>query len=48
MIPEKTLIRKITEADYPTIAEIYEHGIATKNATFETSAPDWNTWNKKY
>ena len=24
--------------------EIYEQGIAGRNATFETKAPDWDTW----
>ena len=27
---------------------IYEAGIATGNATFETKAPDWATWDEKH
>lgn len=39
------LIRNITEQDYPSIKKIYEEGIATGNATFETIAPVWDEWN---
>ena len=48
LVVKKMILRKITEYDYPSIAEIYLLGIVTKNATFETTAPDWETWNKKY
>lgn len=30
--------------DWPEVRAIYEAGIATKNATFETAAPDWEQW----
>ena len=30
--------------DWPAVQSIYEVGIATGNATFETDAPDWSTW----
>jgi L-amino acid N-acyltransferase YncA len=29
---------------WPAVAAIYEAGIATGNATFETSAPIWESW----
>lgn len=38
-------IRNIVKTDYPKIQEIFTEGIATKNATFETAAPDWEKWN---
>ena len=41
-------IRNMNLSDYHAVQEIYLQGIATKNATFETSAPDWENWNKKY
>lgn len=41
-------VRDLNENDYPFVKKIYEQGIATKNATFETTAPDWDDWNKKY
>jgi len=30
--------------DWPAVRAIYEDGIATGNATFETAAPDWPAW----
>jgi len=33
---------------WPGIKEIYQQGIATKNATFETECPDWDIWDKKF
>ena len=30
--------------DWPAVREIYEQGIATRQATFETEAPAWETW----
>jgi len=30
--------------DWPAVREIYRQGIATKQATFETSAPSWEEW----
>lgn len=35
----------IKESDWLTIKEIYEQGIQTGNATFETQAPTWEVWN---
>lgn len=31
--------------DWPAVRRIYQQGIATGLATFETEAPDWPTWN---
>lgn len=41
-------IRPLVAADYPTVAQIYAEGIATKMATFETEVPNWTIWNTKY
>lgn len=30
--------------DWPAVRRIYEEGIATKQATFETSPPNWEIW----
>ena len=30
--------------DWPVVREIYLEGIRTGNATFETSAPEWEKW----
>jgi phosphinothricin acetyltransferase len=42
----QTVVRvgPLTAADWPAVRAIYEEGIATHNATFETAAPDWATW----
>jgi phosphinothricin acetyltransferase len=39
-------IRELREADWPAVREIYEQGIAGRNATFETEAPSWEAWNR--
>jgi len=30
--------------DWPAVRTIYEQGIATRQATFETAAPGWEAW----
>ena len=37
-------ILPMSAADWPAVRAIYEQGIATGNATFEKSAPDWEKW----
>jgi L-amino acid N-acyltransferase YncA len=37
-------VRPLVRDDWPTVREIYEQGIATGDATFETKAPDWAAW----
>jgi phosphinothricin acetyltransferase len=34
----------MTPADWPFVRSIYEEGLATGHATFETVAPDWPAW----
>lgn len=34
--------------DWPQVSSIYEEGIATKNATFETLVPNWREWDKDH
>ena len=38
------MIRALTRADWPAVAAVYEEGIATRLATFETAAPGWEEW----
>ncbi|MBL8155329.1 MAG: N-acetyltransferase [Anaerolineae bacterium] len=33
---------------WESVREIYLEGIATRNATFETEAPSWQTWDEKH
>lgn len=39
-----TVVRELTEQDWPAVRAIYAAGIATGNATFETTVPSWNHW----
>lgn len=34
--------------DWPHVRRIYMEGIATRSATFETEAPDWEAWDAKH
>jgi len=34
--------------EWELVRSIYLEGIATGNATFETDAPDWETWNRNH
>ncbi len=35
-------------ADWPAVRAIYAEGIATRNATFETDAPEWGAWDRAH
>jgi phosphinothricin acetyltransferase len=37
-------IRAMRAEDWPVVKTIYEQGIATRQATFETEAPAWEAW----
>ncbi len=37
-------LRKMTRADWPSVAAIWAEGIATGNATFETEPPSWSVF----
>jgi len=41
---ESVSIETMTEQDWTIVRSIYSQGIATGNATFEPSAPDWEKW----
>ncbi|UYZ61283.1 GNAT family N-acetyltransferase [Hymenobacter latericus] len=38
----------MTDAHWPAVKAIYEAGMATGNATFETQAPAWEAWDKAH
>jgi L-amino acid N-acyltransferase YncA len=38
-------IEAMSEKDWPAVSAIYGEGIATGNATFEKSIPEWQKWN---
>lgn len=37
-------MRPLLAEDWPAVRTIYEEGIRTGDATFETEAPDWDGW----
>ena len=41
-------IEKMTDADWDAVRASYLEGIATRNATFETESPSWDTWNNNH
>lgn len=44
----KCSIDTLQASDWESVRAIYVEGIATGNATFETEAPDWETWNQSH
>jgi L-amino acid N-acyltransferase YncA len=38
------MIRSLSPPDWPAVRAIYEEGIATGQATFQTEAPTWERW----
>ena len=48
MILTRVEIRDLRPADWPEVASIYEAGIRSGNATFETSVPPWETWDESH
>ena len=38
------MIRELEAKDWPAVRTIFEEGIATGQATFETVAPSWDDW----
>lgn len=45
---EHISIRPLLPEHYQAVKTIYEQGISTKNATFQTSAPEWEEWDKNH
>ncbi|MBO3272221.1 GNAT family N-acetyltransferase [Hymenobacter defluvii] len=41
-------LHPLTAAHWPEVRAIYEQGIATGHATFETQAPAWETWDRAH
>ena len=41
-------IRDLRAGDWPEVAAIYEEGIRTRNATFETAVPGWEEWDASH
>jgi GNAT superfamily N-acetyltransferase len=41
-------VRPMTAGDWDRVRTIYEQGLATGNATFETTAPSWPAWDASH
>ena len=41
-------IKPMIEDYWPALREIYAQGIATRNATFATEAPEWTEWDTRH
>jgi L-amino acid N-acyltransferase YncA len=41
-------VRDLRPDDWPEVARIFEEGIATGNATFETEVPSWEEWDRAH
>jgi len=41
-------VEELSSQDWNEVRSIYIEGIATGNATFETDAPDWATWDRNH
>ncbi|OHB61744.1 MAG: phosphinothricin acetyltransferase [Planctomycetes bacterium RBG_19FT_COMBO_48_8] len=41
-------VEKMKDQDAPAVKEIYQDGIDTGNATFESEAPEWKQWDKSH
>ena len=44
----KMKIRPLQKEDWDTVRRIYQEGIDTGIATFETQVPNWETWDSKF
>jgi L-amino acid N-acyltransferase YncA len=41
-------VRAMKSEDWQRVADIYDQGIKTNIATFQTQVPDWQTWNSSH
>ena len=41
-------LQPLTAAHWPQVRAIYEQGLATGNATFQTDAPTWEEWDRSH
>lgn len=48
MSSDSLVIESMLVNDWDEVKRIYQEGIATKNATFETEAPTWEVWDKAH
>ena len=44
----KVIIEEMKDESWGAVQQIYNAGIATKNATFQTKAPEWEAWDQSH
>lgn len=44
----KLTVEKMKDEDWSAVRDIYQEGIDTGNATFETEAPNWQQWDNAH
>ena len=44
----EVIIEDMMDESWEAVQRIYNAGIATKNATFQTEAPDWEAWDQSH
>ena len=44
----EVIIEEMSEKLWDAVRRIYNAGIATKNATFQTEAPEWEVWDQSH
>jgi phosphinothricin acetyltransferase len=44
----KVIIEEMKDESWEAVQRIYNEGIATKNATFQTEAPEWDAWDQSH
>ena len=44
----EVLIEEMKDESWKAVQRIYNAGIATKNATFQTEAPEWEVWDQSH
>ncbi len=46
--PAGVSVRPLVDEDWPAVRAIFEQGIETGDATFETTTPDWEAWDRAH
>ena len=47
-LAEEVSIEEFRPEHWPGVVRVYEEGIATRNATFDTEAPTWDAWDSSH
>jgi len=47
-VMSEVIIEEMSEKSWEAVRRIYNAGIATKNATFQTEAPEWEAWDQSH